>query len=128
MNVVLDTSVFIAHESGRRLGPLPAGVVTAVSVMTVAQLRIGVLVADDAATRARRLATLDVATRDHQPLPVDEHVAEHYARLVALARAAGRDPRVTDTLIAATALNHEAAVATQGDEFDELPGVRVIRV
>ena len=38
---LLDTSVFIARERGRRLGDLPAA--AAVSVVTVAELHLGVL-------------------------------------------------------------------------------------
>lgn len=128
MNVVLDTSVFIAREAGRRLLDVPAGASTAVSVMTIAELRVGVLVATDSTSRALRLATLESATRDHEPLPVDAAVADHFARLVALLRDAGRSPRVIDTLIAATALAHDASVATQDSDFDGLPGVSVLRV
>ncbi len=128
MNVLLDTSVFIARETTRPLEPLPAGTRTAVSVMTVAELRIGVLVAADPTTRAARLRTLESATRDHDPLPVDDAVAEHFARLVAQLRDVGRNPRVIDTLIAATAIAHGAAVATQDADFDDLPGVEVVRV
>ena len=84
--------------------------------------------ADDPGTRATRLATLEVATRDHMPLTVDEQVADQFTRLVAQLRMAGRNPRVLDTLIAATALAHEAAVATQDDDFDELPGLTVLKV
>lgn len=128
MNVLLDTSVFIARESGRPLADLPPGTQTGVSVMTVAELRLGVLAATDPSARASRLSTLESATRDHDPLPVDDTVAEHFARLVAGLRAAGRNPRVIDTLIAATALAHGAAVATQDGDFDSLPGVQVVRV
>lgn len=126
--MLLDTSVFIARESGRHLAPLPSGAVTAVSVITVAELRIGVLTADDPETRASRLATLESATRHHQPLAVDDDVAEEFARLVALLRPAGKNPRVMDTLIAATALAHSAMVASQDDDFDDLPGVSVVKV
>ena len=128
MNIVLDTSVFIARDSGRRLAELPDEAATAVSVVTVAELRLGVLVADDPSIRATRLAALEVATRDHLPLPVDERVADQFARLVAQLRMAGRNPRVLDTLIAATALAHDAAVATQDDDFDDLPGLTVLKV
>lgn len=128
MNVVLDTSVFIARESGRRLGELPRGARTAVSVMTIAELRVGVLTATDARSRGQRLRTLEAATQDHEPLPVDDAVAEAFARLVAEVRVSGRNPRVIDTLIAATALAHDATVATQDEDFDLLPGVQVIRV
>jgi predicted nucleic acid-binding protein len=128
LKIVLGTSVFIARETGRRLAELPLGAETAVSVITVAELRLGVLVADDPALRATRLTTLEMATRDHRPLPVDERVAERFSGLVAQLRVAGRNPRVLDTLIAATALAYDAAVATQDDDFDGLPGLTVVRV
>lgn len=128
MNVLLDTSVFIARETGRPLGELPPQASTAVSVMTLAELRVGVLVATDPTVRAVRLSTLESATRDHDPLPVDDGVAEHFARLVGQLRAAGRNPRVIDTIIAATAIAHGAAVVTQDAGFDDLPGVDVLRV
>lgn len=128
MNVVLDTSVFIARETGRPIGDLPVGAHTAVSVMTIAELRIGVLAAEDPMTRAVRLSTLDAAVSEHEPLPVDEGVVDRFARLVTTLRAAGRNPRVIDTLIAATALAHGAAVATQDADFDDLPEVEVVRV
>ncbi|MHB8507258.1 MAG: PIN domain-containing protein [Candidatus Dormibacteria bacterium] len=128
MKVLLDTSVFIARETGRELNALPETAETAVSVLTVAELRVGVLLAEDHQLRRRRLATLEAAMRDHEPLPVDEMVAEQFAALVAELRMAGKNPRVLDTLIAATALAHGASVATQDNDFDDLPGVSVIRV
>jgi len=97
-------------------------------VLTVAELRIGVLLADDPTTRAARLRTLETATADHEPLPVDSRVVETFALLVAQLRSAGRNPRVIDTLIAATAVAHGAAVASQDDDFDDLPGVTVLEV
>lgn len=127
MRVILDTSVFIAAETGRPLGPVPEGAETAISVMTLAELRVGVLVATDPEARARRLHTLEAASRERTPLPVDGAVAEHFAALVSRLRAAGRSPRVIDTLIAATALAHGASVVTQDDDFDDL-GVPVLKV
>jgi predicted nucleic acid-binding protein len=47
---LLDTSVFIARESGRVLGQLPDRV--AVSVVTVGELELGVLAAADDDVRA----------------------------------------------------------------------------
>ncbi len=96
--------------------------------MTIAELRVGVLTATGARSRGQRLRTLEAATQEHEPLPVDDAVAEAFARLVAEVQASGRNPRVIDTLIAATALAHDAAVATQDDDFGLLPGVEVIRV
>jgi predicted nucleic acid-binding protein len=49
------TSVFIAQEAGRGLGDLPDEI--AVSVVTAAELKLGILRAKDTDTRARRLAS-----------------------------------------------------------------------
>ena len=126
--VILDTSVFIARETGRALSELPDDSETAISVISIAELRIGVLTADSAQTRARRLSTLEAALRDHEPLPVDESVAAAFAELVVMVRSAGRNPRILDSLIAATALAYGATVATQDDDFAGLPGVTILRV
>ena len=53
---VADTSIFIAQETGREMGDLPEKI--AVSVITVAELELGVLRATDSKARARRLSTL----------------------------------------------------------------------
>lgn len=59
---LLDTSVLIAQESGRPLDADSVPAQTAVSVVTLAELHVGVLAASDTATRARRLATLDAVS------------------------------------------------------------------
>lgn len=126
MRIVLDTSVFIAHESGRPLGDLPDGAELAISVVTVAELRTGVLTATDD-VRATRLATYDAASA-FGALPIDRPVADRFAELAAAAVAAGRKPRVQDLWIAATAAVHDATVVTQDDDFRGLPGIEVIEV
>lgn len=127
---LLDTSVFIAREVGRPLGELPERV--AVSVITLGELELGVLAADDD-TRARRAQTLALA-RQADPLVVSEPVMSEWARLVASCRAAGlqRTVKLTDALIAATAVVHGLSVVTQDDDFAQLaaahPALRVTRV
>src|SRR3954453_6646768 len=64
---LLDTSVFIARE-GRDLDPELLPDELAVSVVTYAELRAGVLAATDIATRSRRLTTLQIVT-EMNPLP-----------------------------------------------------------
>jgi predicted nucleic acid-binding protein len=124
---VLDTSVFIAGEQGRPLGrPLPDEV--SVSVVTLAELELGVLMARDADTRARRLATLTRVREQTAGLPADDRVASAYARLAAGALSAGRKPRIHDTWIAATALVHGAEVWTQDANFTSFAAVDVVRV
>ena len=124
---ILDTSIFVAVEQGRPLGrPLPDSV--SVSVVTLAELELGVLVARDPDTRARRLATLTRVREETAGLPADERVASAYARLAAGELEAGRKPRVHDTWIAATALVHRAEVWTQDDDFSSFALVDVVRV
>ena len=64
---LLDTSVFIARETGRPLEDLPARV--AVSVVTVGELQLGVLAAGDASATARRADTLALV-RAADPIPI----------------------------------------------------------
>lgn len=123
---LFDTSVFVALEAGRTLGELPAE--AAVSVVTIAELELGVLSAVDAATRAIRLGTLTGARDLAAPLPVDAAVASSYAALVAELRQSGRRAGVQDAWIAATARAHRVPVVTQDDGFSVFPGLEVIPV
>ncbi|MGE5636625.1 MAG: PIN domain-containing protein [Nocardioidaceae bacterium] len=110
-------SVFIARESSRPLGELPERV--AISVVTMGDLQLGVLSATDPGRRARRADTLALA-RTADPLPIGEAVIVTWARLVADCQAAGvgRTVKLTDALIAATAVEHGLPVVTQDDDFD----------
>lgn len=123
---LLDTSVFIAREAGRPLGGLPDG--AAISVLTLAELHLGVLLADEPGVRAARVRTLGSVEALFEPLPIDAAVARTFAALVAEARRAGRRPKVMDALIAATAVAHGLPVYTQDEDFQALPRVQVVRV
>lgn len=96
-------------------------------MITVAELRIGVLVAAEPSVRAQRMRIL-TAVEALEPLAVDDDVAREFAELVAEARRSRRRPKILDSLIAATARALDVAVYTQDDDFDEMPGVRVVRV
>jgi predicted nucleic acid-binding protein len=128
---LLDTSVFIARETGRPLGELPERV--AVSVITIGELQLGVLVAPDDARRARRADTLALA-RTADPIPVSEAVMDAWARLVVDCRAGGvqRTIKATDALIAATAIERGLPVVTQDEDYDLIArahaALRVVRV
>jgi predicted nucleic acid-binding protein len=122
---VLDTSIFV--DQGRALARrLPDEV--AVSVITLAELELGVLLAPDSDTRSQRLGTLTRVREQTAGLPADARVASAYARLAASEIAAGRRPRVHDTWIAATALAHGAAVWTQDADFTAFAAVDVVRI
>lgn len=97
---LLDTSVLIARDETAAL-ELPE--TAAVSVITLGELRAGVLMARDetiAEQRRRRLASVFAA---FAPLPVDESVAERYGDVLAVARSQRRAAKATDLLIIATA-------------------------
>jgi len=124
---LLDTSVFIAGEEGRSLASDRLPDEAAISVVTLAELELGVHMASSEAVRAVRLRTLQATQSTYLALPVDEAVASAFAELVATARLAGRRPKVQDTWIAATAQAAGVAVYTQDSDFDEL-SVDVVRV
>jgi len=97
--VLLDTSVVIAGiDPGDADGPTAA-----ISVITLGELRAGVLLARDPTIRAERQARLAAIHSAFMPLCVDEPVTERYAEILAAARRQGRTTKATDLLIVATA-------------------------
>jgi predicted nucleic acid-binding protein len=123
---IADTSVFVAQEVGRELGELPERI--AVSVVTAAELELGVLRAQDTGTRARRLATLARVCSAYKLLAIDAETASCFARIAAQELDAGRRLRRHDAWIAASALRYGVAVVTQDDDFSAFSSVSVIRV
>lgn len=123
---LLDTSIFIAREAGRPLGELPEA--AAISVVTMAELYLGILMARGAGIRARRLGTLTAVQNTFEPIPIDSEVARTFAELVAEARRRGKRPKIMDTWIAATALTLDLPIYTQDEDFGLIPRVRVERV
>ena len=124
---IADTSVFIARESGRPLEwqSLPERV--GVSVITIGELRAGVLAASTLDLRDRRLATLIEASA-LAAIPVDERVAEAWAHLRVSLRDAGLRMGLNDSWIAATALAQGVPVITQDADYAAVAGLEVIRV
>ena len=122
-----DTSVFIARESGRPLQAAALPDELAVSVITIGELRAGVLAASTVDERDRRLATLTAALQ-MDPVAVDEAVAAEWARLRVLLRDSGQRMPVNDSWIAATALVLGVPVVTQDDDFPDLQDLNVTRV
>lgn len=123
---VADTSVFIAREAGRPLADVPDEI--AVSVVTAAELELGVLRASDPGTRATRVATLSRVRAAYPLLGIDDAVASCFARIADEQLRAGRKLRRHDAWIAATALRHGSAVLTQDADFTSIDAVEVIRV
>ena len=127
MRALLDTSFFVATESGRPLGEMDGVTETEVSVVTLAELTLGVLMANDD-DRPARVTTLSAVESTWDPLPVDAEVARQFARIAAALRADRRRVPILDVLVAATAIAEQIPVVTQDHDYDAIPGVEVIRV
>ena len=99
----------------------------AVSIITIGELRAGVLAAHDVTTRDQRLATLTAAmTLD--PIAIDDDVAAQWARLRVLLRDSGQRMPVNDSWIAATAMALQVPIVTQDDDYIKLAELAVVRV
>ncbi len=111
--ILADTSVLAGNTAVDESGPL------AVSIISLAELQVGVLLAKNPVQRARRLSRLTAITQNAEILHVDGLVADAYA---ALRAATSRRP-TNDLWIAATAIAHDLTLLT-GDELQsKLPGV-----
>jgi predicted nucleic acid-binding protein len=124
---VLDTSVFIASEAGRRLDVSSLPDEVAISVITLAELRAGVLAAKDITTRSLRMQTLDDVA-DMEVLHVNESVATLWAELRVRLAETGARVNVNDMWIAATAASRGLPVVTQDNDFDSLDGIAGVMV
>jgi predicted nucleic acid-binding protein len=116
LRVVLDTSVLIGAQ------PPPAGTDAAISVVSIAELHFGLLVATDDASRALRATRLgQLEARFPDPLALDDRVAREWGRLQAAVAQRGGQPRrrSADLAIAATANVHGATLLTHDlKDFD----------
>ncbi len=106
---LLDTSILISSDAAVA-ARLPAS--AAISVVSLGELRAGVLLAPNAAAEAGRRARLTAIQALFAPLPVDEPVAERYGDILALARSQRRTEKATDLLIIATAAAHNRTLHT----------------
>ena len=127
MRALADTSIFIAREVARPLDEAALPDELGVSVITVGELRAGVLAAGELAVRDRRLATL-TAVLAFEPFPIDLAAADAWARLRVALRDSGRRMPANDSWIAATALALGVPVVTQDDDYGVVPDLEVIRV
>jgi predicted nucleic acid-binding protein len=119
---LLDTSVLIAAEKGGSLRAEGLPESAAISIVTVAELRAGVLSAPDIDSRNRRITTLERLSHS-AILAVDHGVAQVWAGMRAYLVASGKRVSANDLWIAATAAASEMPVVTQDRDFNVLSGV-----
>jgi tRNA(fMet)-specific endonuclease VapC len=103
---LLDTSALLTL--GRVQDPSVLPDVALISAVTLAELSVGPLVTSDDAERARRLAHVQQAEADFDPVPFDAAAARSFGIVASAYRQSGRKPaaRAFDALIAATAIAH----------------------
>lgn len=107
--------------------PLPAEPL--ITAVTLAELSVGPLVAQDERQRAARQAHLQQAESDFDPLPFDAAAARAFGRVAASLRRAGRKTaaRAYDAMIAATAVANDLPLYTcNPDDFAGIDDLHVV--
>jgi len=125
---LIDTNVVIRLAQLDRAS-LPD--VPSISAVTLAELTVGPLIANDPGERALRQSHVQLAEGDFETISFDASVARAYGRVAANLRGAGRkaSARAFDALIAATALAHNLPLYTANpDDFTAIAGLDVREV
>jgi hypothetical protein len=126
---ILDTSTVILLQRLTDVSALPAEPL--ITAVTLAELAVGPLVAEDENEGAARQAHLQQAEADFTPLPFDADAARAFGRVAASSRRSRRKiaARTYDAMIAAIALAHDLPVYTcNPSDFDGIDGLKVMPV
>jgi tRNA(fMet)-specific endonuclease VapC len=102
-----------------------------ISTITLAELSVGPLVASNEAERAARLAHLQQAEADFDPLPFDADAARAFGQVAASLRRSGRktSARAYDAMIAAVAVANDLALFTCNPaDFSGIDGLTVVPI
>lgn len=129
MGLVIDTSALVAVERGAGSGSLMRSDETvAVPAIVLAELLVGVRMADTTERAAARQRKVDSLLDRVAVIPFDRFVAERWAELFAQLRRTGTPIPSNDLCVAATALYLDFGVLVgPGDEehFRRVPELRV---
>lgn len=109
---LLDTSVAIALGD---ISPELLPINTAISTLTLAELTVGPYAVSDELERAKRQVRVQRFESGVDALPFDANCARSYGSIYVATTAVGRKPRgsrITDLMIAATALAHDLPLYT----------------
>jgi len=121
IGAIFDTSILVAQEQGRPLRAVRLPSSPAISVVTLAELRLAVFNAVDTTAQAFRLQTLERALKV-RAIPIDETIAFNWTVLRSAARSLSQG-RINDLWIAATAMALQVPVVTQDEGFCRLAEV-----
>ena len=126
---ILDTSTVILLQRLADATSLPAE--PQITAVTLAELSVGPLVAQEEAERVARQAHLQQAEADFDPLPFDASAARAFGRVAASLRRSGRKAtsRAYDAMIAATAIANDLPLYTCNPaDFSGIDGLNVVAV
>lgn len=126
---ILDTSTVILLGKLADAKTLPAEPL--ITAVTLAELSVGLLVAEEESERVARQAQLQQAEADFKPLAFDADAARAFGSVAASLRRAGRKAaaRTYDAMIAATAVANGLPVYTcNPDDFTGIDGLDVVTV
>lgn len=123
--LILDTNSLIAYERGTIDRTALDDDELAVAAVSIAEYRVGIELADDAARAADRARALTAITSVVDVLDYTEATAAHHARLIAHVRRAGTPRGAHDLIIAAHAAETGRAVLSRDAKarFGSLPTV-----
>lgn len=109
---ILDTSTVILLERLTDISSLPQEPV--ITVVTLAELSVGPLVATTSSEQATRQLRLQQVEADFDPLPFDAAAARAFGRVAASLHRAGRKTRARayDAMIAAIAVSNDLPLYT----------------
>jgi hypothetical protein len=129
MRGILDTSTVIL------LGKLPDATALPteplITAVTLAELSVGPLAANEESERVARQSQLQQAEADFEPLPFDASAARAFGRVAASLRHSGRKAtaRTYDAMIAATAVANDLPVYTCNPaDFTGIDGLDVVAI
>ena len=130
MALILDSSVFIAHERrgdiANVLTSTASGEPVAMAAITVSELLVGVHRADSTERRLKREAFVEAILEQVPIVPFDTLVARVHALLWAQLTATGQMIGAHDLLIAATAVAYDYTVLTINvRDFQRVPGLKL---
>lgn len=97
-----------------------------VDAIVLGELYVGVLALSEGRKRARLEAWFDALARAIECLPWDAAVSRRWARLVSDLRRKGRAMPLLDSMIAASALEHDLTLVTRNIRDFQPAGVRVL--
>lgn len=126
---LLDTSTVLLLPRVGSAQHLPLHAL--ISAVTLAELAVGPLVTDDPAERAARLAEVQQAEADFDPLPFDAAAARAFGTVASDLRRSGRKAaaRTFDAMIAAVAIANGLPLYTCNPaDFAGIDGLEVVSV